>query len=109
MDAEEDDQQAKPDARIEPSREDVVVPHPPSEVVPAHKEVKEEADDCPHCVVDARGWRDGSSAAEEDRHVDIAPEGEGEAPGEEVQWDGSDGANQEEPKHGGVPGRYVSE
>ena len=45
--AEEDDEEPESDTGVEPSREDVVVAHPPPKAVAADKVVEDEAGDSP--------------------------------------------------------------
>ena len=50
--AEEDDQQTKPDTGVQTRAEDVIVSHPPAEVIPTDKVVEYEPGDRPGRVVD---------------------------------------------------------
>ena len=49
-------------------------------------------------VVDARCRWHGSNAGKEDRDIDVSPEGQWVPPSQEVERDGEEGANEEEPK-----------
>jgi hypothetical protein len=62
--------------------------------------VKDEADDGPGDVIDSRAGRDTTDTSEEDGDVDIAEEGERVAAGEEVEGDGEESADEEEPTGG---------
>jgi hypothetical protein len=91
--AEKNDEQAEPDAGVEPRRQDVVVPHPPPEMNPPHIKVEYKPNDSPRRVVDSRGRWDSTYACEENRDVDVSPDGEWVSPGEEVEWNRSHGTD----------------
>jgi hypothetical protein len=79
---EEDQDETGDEARVKSRGKQVVVPHPPTEVVASHEELEKATDDCRHYNVDAiEGWnlvgcnyRDGD--------VNVAPECSGITEGE---------------------------
>lgn len=98
MHAEEDNDHADGDASVECGRKDVVVPHPPSEVEPADAIVEDESDNGPRRVINPTTGRDSTNTSEEHGHVNVAPEGQGEAASKEVEGHGGKGSDSEEPQ-----------
>lgn len=99
---EEDDHDTQGDASVQSGRQNVVVAHPPSEVVAPDQKVEHEPGEGPGRVVYAGRGGDALDAGEEDRDVDISPEGEGVATGEEVEWHGQNGTDEEEVQQRGI-------
>lgn len=92
------EEDANSDASVETSREDVVVPHPPTEVISAHEPLEDKADEDPRGVVDSGCWGERPNACEKDRNVDVPPVGEGEATSKIIEWNRQDSTNEEEPE-----------
>jgi hypothetical protein len=69
----EDDDEADDDARVEPRGKQIVVPHPPTEVVASHEELEKATDNHPRYNVDATGRRNSIGCKQCDGDVDVAP------------------------------------
>ena len=98
LESEEDEDNTNSDASVQSSRQNVVVPHPPAEVVSAHEPLEDKADHNPGGVVNSGCGRHRTDACEEHGDVDIPPVGEWEATGKIVERDGKDCADEEEPE-----------
>src|SRR5262249_49327214 len=90
-------------ARIQRSRQNVIIPHPPPEMVPPHNIVEDEPRYGPRGVVEPCRGRDRTDAGEEDGDVDVAEEGKRIPTGEEEERDRSESSNQEEPQERTIP------
>ncbi|KAG6888760.1 hypothetical protein C0992_007551 [Termitomyces sp. T32_za158] len=97
------------DARVQRSRKNVVVPHPPPESVAADDKIENEADERPRGVVDAVGGGHVPETREAHGDVDVPPEREGVAAREEVEGDREESADGEEPQERRVRGAGAEE
>ena len=93
----EDDDETDDDARIESRRKNIVVSHPPSEVVAPHEPLEDAtSNDPPRKVNTINGWG-VVSCGQRHGDIDVAPERARAATGEEVEGDGRECSDQEEP------------
>jgi hypothetical protein len=106
--SEENEDHAHSDASVKCSRENVVISHPPSEVEAADAVVEDEADDRPGYIVDSAAGGNGTNTSEENWDVDVSPERQGEATSKEVEWNGGNSTNSEEPQEVSVPSGSAS-
>jgi hypothetical protein len=97
LDNEEDNNHADCDASIEGGRQNVVVTHPPSEVVPPYEVVEDEAHNSPRRIVDSCGRGHSTNTGEANWNIDVSPERQREATRKDVEWYGSKNADCEEP------------
>ena len=93
LDGEEDNDHTKRDASIESGRQDVVVTHPPSEVEPTDKVVKDKAHKAPRRIIDSCRRRHGIKTGEADWDIDESPERQRESTSEDVKWYGGQNAD----------------
>ena len=67
-------------------------------MVATHEPLEDEADQQKRRIIDTGRRRHRSDSGKEYGNVDITPVGQREPAGEVVEWDGKDGANEEEPQ-----------
>ena len=104
MQGKEDDDEADDDARIECRRKNIIVSHPPTEVVAPHEPLEYAAGQDPRRKVYAiNGW-DVVSCGQCDGDIDVAPKRARTATGKEVEGDGCECTNQEEPNEWVITG-----
>ena len=85
---EENEKDTNGDASVKTGRQNVIVPHPPAEVVSAHKPLEDEADQNPGGVVDPRYGGYITKSSEQYRDVDVPPVREGKATSKIIERDG---------------------
>jgi hypothetical protein len=85
---EKDNDHPYSNTRVECGGEDVIVAHPPPEVIAPNPVVENESGDGPGCVVHACGGKKDTNAREENGDVDVTPQGKWVTTCEEVEWNG---------------------
>lgn len=101
-DRQHNDNRADRQPTIQPSRHDVVEPHPPAPPPVANPLVEDEANKRPCHVVQRRGGRDQGVAIEDDWQVEEAERRLGPFLENEPEYNGADRANEPPPLQGGV-------
>lgn len=86
--AQEDRDHSQCYTSIQTGAQDIVVAHPPPEMIATQEEIEEETSDAPGDIIDSGGRRDGTHTCKEDGNVDVAEKCHWETPSEEVEWDG---------------------
>lgn len=109
QEAEEDDDNAKGQTRVESSAEGHGVLAPPGVCAPFDQVVEDVADDGPDGEVEARGGGDPRHCAEYDGQVDLADDAAALVTRVQPQRDGEEGAERETPDQGAVGGSGAEE
>jgi len=95
--------------RIESSREDVIVSHPPAEVEATNNEVENKAPKYPRDVIETGCGRHCSKTGEEDGNIDVSIKGQQETTSKEVKGNGRENADEEEPQQRRVKRAWTEE
>lgn len=98
----ENEERAERKAQIQSTARQVIQARPPAEIALANDFLEDEANDSPGQVVERSSRRDGSRTTEDKRRHEILDGRLGELTGAEVEDDGNDGTDAEEPEEGGV-------
>lgn len=97
MESEEDDDGGESKTDVQPSRQGVVVLHPPASPAVADELVEDESDEPPREIVQRGSRRDEAGAAEDDGRGEVADGGTREHARAEVNSNGESGAGEPEP------------